>query len=929
MILNREIIGLYILSSILEIVILVITFFDQTFLSLFLVIKIAILVLNGFFMSILNFSSSMIRIKKSQKKNKKDFLIEHKKYFFLMIFLISESMIFIMEYMYLHKISNPYISLFKSGIFGSKLMIARGSFIRLKKGIILIVLSLFLGVEMVIFSDMAKFSSGDVLIIVLSYLLIIFNLFCHQKLNLRSKKAIKIEKMKSISHALFEEMFSNNEKSIFILKNGIKSIKLEMINQKAASIFDLEIIRNIDYETLTKSFQTKFSGFSFDSCGTCNDINQTIIKFTKENKNSIESQKFPNTDQAIQKEDESFKTKRKISIIDLIEDFPRDQKIKKVEMLLKNRQEYLNHYRFEIIKVKHDEKNYFIFFIHNQSKIAEIENLKNINEFNNRLLCSLSHEIKTPINGALPNLEILKNNIDDDDLLELLEISIGSLKLLENSLDNIMAFNLLQADQIFLSKNKFALKDLINEISNILYPMIAIKKLNFSIQVENLEKIKLITDYIKLKQILLNLLTNAIQFTLEGDIVLKIDLEERLIKFSIHDTGIGMDFLKLSNLMKKLKEPNQENLKINSSGSCMGLLISEKLSILLGSEDGLRILSTLNKGSEFTFSVISNDNGVDISEEANTSKVCTTKQIMSSKSKSKSSASVRSSVLKVSSFIEDKKQSHLIEHKSKKSGFVPEDTENQGLKSIRSVGYLSNNYPAEECGKSKYNFEPLVKLFDHLDDPRKEKEQLNNPLYTDPNIKKIIFNNFNHLSVSYGNEKEVIAKSSPNTYAHIKQYLKKNDLMVGESDCISETANAHTKKKTCCDCEEVLYVDDDAFNLLSLELILKSFNLKCFKAMNGLEALKALEKRKCDNYECKGFKLIFMDYQMPIMDGIETTKNIMEMIRKNLINEVPIIGCTAFVSRDEILECYEVGMKDVIFKPLNINLVENIINEWL
>lgn len=132
-----------------------------------------------------------------------------------------------------------------------------------------------------------------------------------------------------------------------------------------------------------------------------------------------------------------------------------------------------------------------------------------------------------------------------------------------------------------------------------------------------------------------------------------------------------------------------------------------------------------------------------------------------------------------------------------------------------------------------------------------------------------------------------------------------------------------------CECEEILYVDDDAFNLLSLELILKSFNLKCCKVMNGVEAIKELKKKKCENNNCPRFKLIFMDYQMPIMDGIETTKKIVEMIKKNEIPETAIIGCTAFVSIDEISKCYAVGMKDVIIKPINKNLVKNVINEWI
>lgn len=931
MIINREIIVLYVISSIFEIAILAMTFFDEAYLSLFVGVKLTILALNFFCMAIFHFSLSRVRAKKLQG-NEEFFLAQHKKYLLIMIFLITESLVFILEYMYIHKRHNPYISLFKSWIFASKVSIIRGMLISLKKRVIIIVLSLFLGLEMFIVSDTDQFLAVDVLIIVMSYLLILFNLFSYQNLNVRRTMKRKNEKMKVFSYALFEEMFSHNGKPIFIIKNSIKSVKLEMINEKAASIFELDAMRNIDYDTLTRSFQSKFSGFSSYSSSYFSSINPTLLKDPKEHKHTMETQILPNTDQilidTIKKEDEVFKRKSKVSIYDFIDDFRRDQKVKKVELFLKNQKESLNHYRFEILKVKHTDKNYFIFLIHDQSKIDEIENLKNLNEFNNRLLCSLSHEIKTPINGALPNLEILKANIEDDELLELLDISIGSLKILENSLDNIMAFNLMQTDQIFLSKNKFLLKDLIDEVSDILSPMIKIKKLQFSIEVEHLEKIKLIADYIKLKQVLLNILSNAIQFTLAGGIVLKIELrKERLIRFLVKDTGIGMDFLKLNNLIKKLKVPNQQNLEINSSGSCMGLLISEKLSILLGSEDGLRIESTLNEGSTFAFSVISNHKNIDNSDEEDVSMKFTSKKF--SNSKSRSSFSRRSSLLKLSSLIEEKKLSYIIEHKYKKSAFALDDPEYEYLlfKSIKSRSHSSKNITTEENIKQKYNFGSLVKLFDHLDNPRNKK--LNNPFSTDPNIKKYFIDARNHLSVNYANtEKEFMIKSSPNTYSHTRM-SRKQGVMIGDSDNISLVGNGHTQKKSVCDCEEIMYVDDDAFNLLSLELILKTFNLKCCKVMNGSEALQVLRTRKCENADCRGFRLIFMDYQMPIMDGIETTKKIMEMISSHLINEVPIIGCTAFVSKDEILKCYDVGMKDVIFKPMNINLVGNLLNEWL
>lgn len=933
--LNNQIICLFIISSTFEIVILLLIFFEEVYLSLFAIIKITILGVNLLFMAIFYFASLDINNveKAKQSQSKKRLIINnYKKSISNFIIIVSDFLIFIVEFIYIHKLNNPYITLLKCGVLVSKSFIIRRNVISLKKGILFVLCSLCLSVEMIIFSDRMQISIKDVIIIIMCYLTITFNLFSYQIVNYKRESTNKRKKIKLFSKALFEEFFLNNGRPIFILKNEKNSIKLEMINQTAKSIFDLENTMYVDFDSLNHSFQSKFSGFSSYSNFPLLWLNSDSIKETKEDKNLMESEKIKNTDQYLldfsssKREDDNFKKHidMNININELINKFRSEKKAKKFEFLLKNDNEFSNNYKFEILKVKAFNIVYFIFLIQDQSKIEEIKNLKNINELNNRLLCSLSHEIKTPINGALPNLEILKQNIEDEELLELLDISIGSLKLLENSLENIMAFNLLQTNQIFLNKNTFFLKDLVMEITDIVLPMIRIKNLNFYIEIEDIDRIKITADYTKLKQILLNLLTNALQFTLTGDIFLKIDdSEEKEIKFWVRDTGIGMEFETLNKLRKKIKEPNQGNVEINSSGSCMGLVISEKLSILLGNEVGLQIESTPNEGSQFFFSIINDDKYFEICNDEKVTEKRQTHKIQTYKSNSKSNSSSKNSFLVISSIIEEKKQNNLIEQRQKRTSHIIDDPES---KTIKTGTYISTKNLIEEKTREKYNFGSLIKLLDYLDDPR---QKLNHQIRTDPIIKKHVFEIQNPLSVTYGmTEKDIAIKSSPSTFSNGRKSTKKYELSCVDSDS-SLAVNGQIRTKTACECEEILYADDNAFNLLSLELMLKSFHLRCCKVMNGLEAILALERKKCQNNSCKGFRLIFMDYQMPIMDGIEATSKIMEMIRLNKIHEIPIIGCTAFISKDEILKCYEVGMKDVIFKPVNINLVKNIIKEWL
>ena len=126
-------------------------------------------------------------------------------------------------------------------------------------------------------------------------------------------------------------------------------------------------------------------------------------------------------------------------------------------------------------------------------------------------------------------------------------------------------------------------------------------------------------------------------------------------------------------------------------------------------------------------------------------------------------------------------------------------------------------------------------------------------------------------------------------------------------------------------------MDDDAFNLKSLELILTKFGKKAIKAYNGDQAIKIL-KEKYGSEGCKicdGFKIIFMDYHMPLMNGIETTKVIIKLIEQQKIPRIPIIACTAFDAKDLIEEWEKAGMSDFLTKPITSKKIENLLKNWL
>ena len=115
----------------------------------------------------------------------------------------------------------------------------------------------------------------------------------------------------------------------------------------------------------------------------------------------------------------------------------------------------------------------------------------------------------------------------------------------------------------------------------------------------------------------------------------------------------------------------------------------------------------------------------------------------------------------------------------------------------------------------------------------------------------------------------------------------------------------------------ILIVDDDPFNILALESLLKVFNIHIEKAFNGKDAIHMMEKRNnLEEHISMHYKLVFMDFNMPVMDGRDATKKLRQLMKEGKIVETKIVGCTAFNSKEDIQAGLHSGMKEILTKPV-------------
>lgn len=513
------------------------------------------------------------------------------------------------------------------------------------------------------------------------------------------------------------------------------------------------------------------------------------------------------------------------------------------------------------------------------------ETAEKATQLKSSFLANMSHEIRTPMNGVLGFIQLLKETNPTEEQAEFIDAAEKSSELFLAVINDILDFSKIEAGKLQIETISFDIRSVVEDVTIMGTTLAENKNLDVNSLICSDVPRKIFGDPARLKQILTNLVGNAIKFTHQGEVIIYVKLisiENNIanLRFEVKDTGIGIEEEKLAIIFDPFMQ-NDVSTTRKYGGTGLGLAICKKLIDVKGGQ--ISVESKIGEGSNFI---------VDLPFEIDTLETEEKNNLLSSLDGIK--------ILVIDRNPTDQK---IIRYYLNEANCIIYEATNP----VNALSILT---------AKNINIDVVL---------------IEQKIQTESNISNVIKsdNRWNDIPLvlytSYANKMDFLKGEESDFIGYLTKPIKKKELIETISSVIGNDINSidnllqKNSFKKFDSSAKILVVEDSDLNCKLISKILENHGLTYDLVYNGAEAVGAFK-----NFD---YDAILMDCQMPILNGYEATKQIRALETGS--EHVPIIAMTANALAKDEIECLEVGMDDYISKPIKIDKLFEILSKYI
>jgi len=520
-----------------------------------------------------------------------------------------------------------------------------------------------------------------------------------------------------------------------------------------------------------------------------------------------------------------------------------------------------------------------------ENKINESSRRARIaNQQKDAFIATITHEIRTPLTGIVGMAELLINTKQTSDQKYYTRVIHEAGHSLINFVNDTLDYSKIEAGKLPIRMNKFSLQSCVENTLSILAKQAQDKNIDLNYYIPPDLPAHILGDELRYKQVLSNLVANAVKFTDKGEVNIRVTYElqsnhEVLLTTHVKDTGLGISKANQKKIFECFTQADDSILS-KFGGTGLGLTIAERLTHLMGGT--ISVESQLGKGSDFSF-------------------ICKFKLPNAMSGTDVLLTNRPYSALCIAVLEPDKElivrtlESWNIHCTTTQSGVIGTNIINERIAQHNPIDFIFIEHSEKE--QPEY-----IELFEILSRQTHKTHIVELSKLSDISQGKVTAFGLIH---------------------HLQKPIRQSELYsIVLAACGASTKipdNQGTEEKLSIDGGHVLVAEDNVINQALIKAQLENLNISCDMVSDGQQAIYALEKHHYD--------LVIMDCHMPIMDGVTATKAI--RASNSDYQHIPIIALTADSLSHEFNHCISAGMDDFIIKPFRQIDFKNALSRWM